>query len=309
MRYPFNIPKVITRTFQNHVETTGMATAGVDYGNMPDGTPLYAIEDGSVAMWVDNTAGGDIGLDLYGSGRTWKYNHLSSHVGGNRKVKEGDLIAYSGHSGNATGPHLCLACIIGGVRQDAEIIFNENSGMANYIPGDKVIITKQSINDPINSIMGAYAGTVGTVKQGPRYIDGVAYYDLQCANGTGFVRVDHLGLTDQPINAIGPNYELDEANLQESYTKLQLDYADLSKQMQVLNDNMIAMQADYEKQLADQKSTYEKEIATLEARIAVLESGATPVPPIQVTADISVFGIRASFINIFNKIALLITKK
>ena len=88
--------------------------AGANYGHegldisMPEGTPLYAPFDGIVA-WSDNEAGtygnyirisGALKADFF-------YGHLKERlVQTGNSVKKGQLIGYSGNTGNSTGPHL-----------------------------------------------------------------------------------------------------------------------------------------------------------------------------------------------------------
>lgn len=81
--------------------------AGVDF-LANTGTPIYAPGDGKV---IYKGRSGGYGLTLkikHGFGYTTLYGHLSKiKVRRGQKVKRGDLIAYSGNSGNlSTGPHL-----------------------------------------------------------------------------------------------------------------------------------------------------------------------------------------------------------
>ncbi len=77
---------------------------GVDFG-VPMNTPLYAVDDGNV-IW---SGPGDYGITIIirnAWGESY-YGHLSNTavtVGEN--VTKGQLIGYSGESGEATGPHL-----------------------------------------------------------------------------------------------------------------------------------------------------------------------------------------------------------
>ena len=77
---------------------------GVDFG-VPMDTPLYAVDDGNI-IW---SGPGDYGITIiiqHGWGESY-YGHLSNtavKVGDH--VSKGQLIGYSGESGEATGPHL-----------------------------------------------------------------------------------------------------------------------------------------------------------------------------------------------------------
>jgi murein DD-endopeptidase MepM/ murein hydrolase activator NlpD len=77
---------------------------GVDFG-VPMDTPLYAVDDGSV-IW---SGPGDYGITIiiqHSWGESY-YGHLSNtSVTVGQQVTKGQLIGYSGESGEATGPHL-----------------------------------------------------------------------------------------------------------------------------------------------------------------------------------------------------------
>lgn len=93
--------------------------AGVDIGG-PTGTPIYATKSGVVT-----TAGGGHGgygnaiyMD-HGGGWASRYGHLSGFaVGVGAHVNAGQLIAYCGATGNATGPHLHFEIWAGGAPVD-----------------------------------------------------------------------------------------------------------------------------------------------------------------------------------------------
>jgi murein DD-endopeptidase MepM/ murein hydrolase activator NlpD len=114
---------------------SGAGHFATDYG-MPEGTPMYAVRDGVIADCqggvVDKTPGrpgnywGQRGsgspsnwvlLETTYQGRkvTLYYQHLRSiTVRRGQKVHAGQLIGYSGQTGNATGPHLHIAAMWGG---------------------------------------------------------------------------------------------------------------------------------------------------------------------------------------------------
>jgi murein DD-endopeptidase MepM/ murein hydrolase activator NlpD len=73
----------------------------------PDGTPVFAVDDGAVRFAVDPIGGPSFYLKAQ-DGTTYYGTHLSAYEGGARSVRAGDVIAYVGHGGNAAGtpPHL-----------------------------------------------------------------------------------------------------------------------------------------------------------------------------------------------------------
>lgn len=85
---------------------------GVDFGDAPDGTPLYALTNGVVerSTQVEHT-----GVGYYIRVKTpdnyiWKYFHLNGPpvLKKGDKVRRGQLVGYVGSTGKATGPHLHL---------------------------------------------------------------------------------------------------------------------------------------------------------------------------------------------------------
>ena len=84
----------------------------------PYGTPVHAIEDGTIARLNSNRLGG-ISLYLQGdSGNLYYYTHLAGYAGGigvGQRVRAGQHIAVNGDSGNAAGiPHVHLEVRPGG---------------------------------------------------------------------------------------------------------------------------------------------------------------------------------------------------
>jgi len=81
---------------------------GVDWGT-PMGTPVYAIESGTVNNLVDPPGYGRYVQLWLDSGGWLQYGHLSNNtvVPDGSHVEAGQLIAYSGNDGAfTTGPHL-----------------------------------------------------------------------------------------------------------------------------------------------------------------------------------------------------------
>lgn len=79
---------------------------GIDIG-MPIGTPIYSPADGVVSSVYTNSIGGNQLTITHANGYTTGYAHLSRFAVQNKQtVKRGQLIAYSGNTGQTTGPHL-----------------------------------------------------------------------------------------------------------------------------------------------------------------------------------------------------------
>ena len=81
---------------------------GVDYA-APIGTPVYSIGDGKIIKKAWDRGGGNFIKIKHNSVYTTVYMHLSSFAKGIKTgdyVKQGQLIAYVGKTGLATGPHL-----------------------------------------------------------------------------------------------------------------------------------------------------------------------------------------------------------
>lgn len=79
--------------------------AGIDIG-VPEGTPIHAADSGTVieADWISGY-GYAVIID-HGNGIQTLYAHNSSLlVGAGQSVSKGEVVAYSGQTGNVTGPH------------------------------------------------------------------------------------------------------------------------------------------------------------------------------------------------------------
>lgn len=95
-----------TRVFNNEVLSRHL---GLDYG-APAGTPVHAVNRGQVILARDlYFEGGFVVID-HGQGLFSLYLHLSDfRVKEGDRVETGQVIALSGASGRATGPHLHVA--------------------------------------------------------------------------------------------------------------------------------------------------------------------------------------------------------
>lgn len=79
--------------------------AGIDIG-VPEGTPVHAADSGTVieADWISGY-GYTIIID-HGNGIQTLYAHNSALIAGaGQSVSKGEVVAYSGQTGNVTGPH------------------------------------------------------------------------------------------------------------------------------------------------------------------------------------------------------------
>ncbi|NGO73723.1 peptidoglycan DD-metalloendopeptidase family protein [Streptomyces boncukensis] len=98
---------------KNHTLSARYGQAGVNWMSIHTGidfpvsygTPVHAATDGVVTTKYDMSYGNMAIVTAEDGTQTW-YCHLSSTKIRSGEVKAGDTIAYSGNSGNSTGPHL-----------------------------------------------------------------------------------------------------------------------------------------------------------------------------------------------------------
>ncbi len=92
----------------------GSRHTGVDIAG-PQGTPVYAAEDGVVALAGWNNGGyGNMVLINHGGGIFTRYGHASKLIAkAGDTVKKGDVIMLMGTTGNSTGPHLHFEVMTG----------------------------------------------------------------------------------------------------------------------------------------------------------------------------------------------------
>lgn len=129
------------RITSQHGEVTNMGHfgkhLGIDWG-VGVGTPVYAPASGIIqGAYTGNASLGNYieatFLDL-----TWRFAHMQSlNVRAGQQVNEGDLLGYSGNTGQTTGPHLHVDCRVRGTAW--------NASFSNY-------------RNPIDVINGANAG-------------------------------------------------------------------------------------------------------------------------------------------------------
>ena len=113
LQWPLPVPGTITSPQGYRTDPiTGEASyhSGTDSAG-PEGTPVLAADDGTVAIANGlDSWGGSYGYYVkldHGGGLTTLYAHCSSIcVTAGQQVTAGQVIAYVGHTGRATGPHL-----------------------------------------------------------------------------------------------------------------------------------------------------------------------------------------------------------
>jgi len=83
---------------------------GIDYA-APEGTPIWAVADGKVIYRGRSGGFGNLVKIEHADGYVSYYAHLSRFAGGlaeGRRVTQKQVIGYVGHTGLATGPHVCF---------------------------------------------------------------------------------------------------------------------------------------------------------------------------------------------------------
>ncbi|MER8042404.1 M23 family metallopeptidase [Streptomyces sp. NPDC094032] len=100
---PVKLHQLSARFGQSGVNWMSVHT-GIDFP-VQYGTPVMAATDGTVRTQWNNAYGNMAIVTMEDGTETW-YCHLSSTKIRSGKVKAGEVIAYSGDSGNSTGPHL-----------------------------------------------------------------------------------------------------------------------------------------------------------------------------------------------------------
>lgn len=112
--WPCNGIRWITSMFGGRQSPGGIGSTnhkGVDIGT-PMGTPVLAAKSGTVTWASWNGGYGNCVIISHGNGNSTLYGHLSGYnVTTDQQVKQGQVIGYSGNTGNSTGPHLHFGII------------------------------------------------------------------------------------------------------------------------------------------------------------------------------------------------------
>ncbi len=106
-----------------------------------EGTPIFASADGIVTKAAPDSkgvtkGGGHMIFIDYGNGVEARYMHLSAYgVIAGDDIKAGDIIGFTGNTGDSSTPHLHFEYYIGGQAIDPAFIFE-----ASGIIGDEVVV-------------------------------------------------------------------------------------------------------------------------------------------------------------------------
>ncbi len=158
------------------------------------GTPVYAAEDGTVdwvQTWNGHSTSGDQSYgnlvrirhaDYNGGKLQTLYAHLKeSKVKYGQAVKEGELIGYSGNTGNSTGPHLHFEVRLNGTRcnplnwlDDDFIVARSTVRLGSYT----------SVKRPATALV---AGAELHLQRVPLYVSSTAVSAAGTASGTYYV--------------------------------------------------------------------------------------------------------------------------
>ena len=97
---------------------------GTDYA-APIGTPVHAAGDGHVSFAGRRGGYGNALMLTHGGNVSTLYGHLSRfarNIRVGKTVRQGEVIAYVGMTGLATGPHLHYEYLVGGVHKDPQTV-------------------------------------------------------------------------------------------------------------------------------------------------------------------------------------------
>lgn len=94
----------------------GTVHKGIDLA-VPTGTPIVAVADGVVARSYYSSSYGEVVFISHGGGMVTVYAHNSRRmVSEGQSVSKGQVIAYSGNTGDSTGPHLHFEVVVNGAK-------------------------------------------------------------------------------------------------------------------------------------------------------------------------------------------------
>lgn len=193
--WPCPATAYITSYYGNRVAPTpGASTfhAAIDIG-CPDGTQIVSIDDGTVYAISSSSLRGNYVRILHPDGRVSHYQHLQGAVEGlqvGQTVLKSELIAYSGHSGIGTGPHLDFRIYV----NVASVGSDTTSGTLNPLSvikpsvGGKILPAGSGEGSQLNVlennrwISGYYYNIDGELEKNPDY----SYTNYYCLPSTSY---------------------------------------------------------------------------------------------------------------------------
>jgi hypothetical protein len=166
MRLPFNGSYPTTQTFNDpccraaYAQFGMIGHNGIDYG-LPTGTPVVAVEAGTIRSGFEANGYGRFIFLTNDTGTQFVYGHLSVIQVASGRVSAGQQIGLSGNTGNSSGPHLHF-----GIRPPNS---NNNNGFLGYVDplpyfqgGSSNMSNKNTANMLCKAVMYVEPESIGT---------------------------------------------------------------------------------------------------------------------------------------------------
>ena len=114
---------------------------------MPMNTPLVAVTSGTIQHYKNNSAGTVIYLKG-DDGNKYSYFHLNRRIAKHgERVQAGQRIAYSGNTGNSSGPHLHFETWINGKKVDPRPFLSHTRSPQNGQPDPRLAKEEEYFGD------------------------------------------------------------------------------------------------------------------------------------------------------------------
>lgn len=151
LRTPVDFTRISSKFNPNRLHPifkTSRPHRGVDYA-AASGTPVKAAGDGTVSFAGKQNGYGNVVIINHGKGYQTLYAHLRGFARGMRKgkiVKQGNIVAYVGQTGWATGPHLHYEFRVNGVHKNPVTVKLPNDApmpktdLKKYLPYAQTIV-------------------------------------------------------------------------------------------------------------------------------------------------------------------------
>jgi murein DD-endopeptidase MepM/ murein hydrolase activator NlpD len=151
IRTPVDFTRISSKFNPNRLHPifkTSRPHRGVDYA-AASGTPVKAAGDGKISFAGKQNGYGNVVIIDHGKGYQTLYAHLKGFAKGTKRgarTKQGDIIAYVGQTGWATGPHLHYEFRINGTHKNPVTVKLPNddpmpkNDLKNYLPYAKQVV-------------------------------------------------------------------------------------------------------------------------------------------------------------------------